>query len=369
MVMIRWFSVLSVAILGAGICGAAEPKESWITFLSRRSGENRVYRMRPDGSAVTPIFGGELKDIPGLAEGEALYREPHWARQSPDRKFFLDWAWDVKQPRDKFILPRFMIYLGRLNGGPVRVIASDGGEYFAWSPDSKKFAYSRSWQFPSQKGGYISSPTQIIILGIDGAGEKIILEKPFPQVWKILDWSPDGKKLLIEHRTTVDMLRARSRLYELDLVAADARRARKPVDRDRGQSDDPHDDSSLKTVLDDPSRWVLDGKYSPDGNTIAALIEPMPAKFQGANYPGADLVTIAVSTRKQTTVVHYPGEKLWAPLCWSPTGQEILFSRTLKPDDRREEMGPGEPGWGIWAIQTDGTNIRFVTTGWCPDWR
>ena len=316
---------------------------------------------------MTPIFGGELKDAPGLAGGETLYREPHWARQSPDRKYFLDWAWDVKLPHDKYILPRFMIYLGRLGGGPVRVIAPDCEEYLAWAPDSRKFAYSRSLQYPSLKGGLISSPIQIVTVGIDGAGEKIILEKPFPQIWRVLDWSPDGKKLLVEHRTTVDMLRASSRLYELDLVSAETKGGRKPFDR--GRSDDQQDDDRMKTVMDDSSRWVLDGKYSPDGKTIAALIEPMRARIQGSKYPGADLATIDVSTQRQQTVVRYPGEKLWAPLCWSPDGKEILFSRTLKPDDRREDQGPGEPGWGIWAIRPDGTNARFITTGWCADWR
>jgi hypothetical protein len=157
-------SVLAVLVsTAAGICKADEPRDSWITFLSRRSGENVVYKMRPDGGEVTPIFGGALKGVPGLAEGEALYREPHWCYQSPDGKYFLDWARDVKVPRDNSILPRFMIYLGRLDGGPVRAIAPDGGEYAAWAPDSRKFAYSRSWQFPSLKGGLMSSPTQIII--------------------------------------------------------------------------------------------------------------------------------------------------------------------------------------------------------------
>jgi hypothetical protein len=30
--------------------------------------------MRSDGSNLTPIFGGELQDVPGLAEGLSLYR-------------------------------------------------------------------------------------------------------------------------------------------------------------------------------------------------------------------------------------------------------------------------------------------------------
>ena len=77
-------------------------QRSWITFLSRRSGGNLLYRMHPDGSDLTPIFGGELKDLPGLREDQSLYRQPHWSRQSPDGRFFLSWARDVSSPEEKY---------------------------------------------------------------------------------------------------------------------------------------------------------------------------------------------------------------------------------------------------------------------------
>ena len=79
---------------GAGATDASDrgAEGSWITFLSHRSGGNRLYRMRPDGSEVAPIFGGELRGVPGLSEGQTLYRQPHWSRQSPDRTLFLSWT-------------------------------------------------------------------------------------------------------------------------------------------------------------------------------------------------------------------------------------------------------------------------------------
>ncbi len=46
-------------------------QDSWITFLSRRSGANLLYRMHPDGSDLTPIFGGELGEVPGLREDQS----------------------------------------------------------------------------------------------------------------------------------------------------------------------------------------------------------------------------------------------------------------------------------------------------------
>ena len=107
--------------------GADGSEGSWITFLSHRSGGNLLYRMRPDGSEVTPIFGGELRGVPGLSEGQTLYRQPHWSRQSPDRTLFLSWANDVSSPEEKYpTAVRYMIHLGRTDGGPTRVLAPDG---------------------------------------------------------------------------------------------------------------------------------------------------------------------------------------------------------------------------------------------------
>ena len=59
-------------------------EESWITFLSRRTGDKLLYRMRPDGTQCTANFGGTVKDIPGMRDWVTLYREPHWTWQSPD---------------------------------------------------------------------------------------------------------------------------------------------------------------------------------------------------------------------------------------------------------------------------------------------
>ena len=58
------------------------------------------------------------------------------------------------------------------------------------------------------------------------------------------------------------------------------------------------------------------------------------------------------------------------PICWSPDGRQVLFARfndknaAIKPD--REP--PGDI-FTIWSIGRDGTNLRRLTTGWCPDWR
>lgn len=169
--------------------------KSWITFLSRRFGDNVLYRMRPDGSELAPLFGGELVGLPGLAEDQRVYRRPHWTRQSPDRKFFLSWATDASSPAEKYPSgSRYMIHLGSTDGGPTRVMATDGGEVFCWSPDSGLFAYSRM-PVPDTRCVTGLAPrvasTQVVVASINGSHEEVVLEKP--GVWTACDWSPDGQ--------------------------------------------------------------------------------------------------------------------------------------------------------------------------------
>ena len=72
-----------------------------------------------------------------------------------------------------------------------------------------------------------------------------------------------------------------------------------------------------------------------------------------------------VASRRLRTIAKY-AEGIRGPICWSPDGKEILFSRHLPAGDQREKV---PDGLGIWAIRPDGTGARFLTTGWAPDWR
>src|SRR5688572_10934734 len=90
-------------------------QDSWITLLSHRTGDNLLYKMRPDGTNCKPIFGGPIQDAPGIGDGMTLYREPHWTWQSPDRKFFASWTTESMRPRRSCSLP-FSLHLGRTDG-------------------------------------------------------------------------------------------------------------------------------------------------------------------------------------------------------------------------------------------------------------
>lgn len=53
---------------------------SWITFLSNRTGQNLLYRMRPDGAELKAVFGGRVEGLPGISPKYTVYLEPHWSR-------------------------------------------------------------------------------------------------------------------------------------------------------------------------------------------------------------------------------------------------------------------------------------------------
>jgi hypothetical protein len=343
-------------------CRADGPEASWITFLSHRSGENLLYRMRPDGGETTPIFGGPLKEAPGVSDGMTLYREPHWTRQSPDRRYFLSWAADAIKPfNPDWDAPPFMIHLGRLDGGPSRIVVPPGcAEDFTWAPDSRRFAFARSCALHYLMAD-VPNRTHVVIAAIDGSPEDTVMDRQ--GAWAPLDWSPDGKRLLLWSRPGLGT--GVSRLFEFDLDRA--ARLRKAAPRV-----DPTD--ACLRPLTDASTIIADARYSPDGRAIAALASTYLKQLGDDGFDTADyrasitLVVIKDRDPQPRVVIEYP-EGLRGPICWSPDGREILFCRYLEPGDKREKMKEGHLGLGIWAVRPDGAGARFLTTGWCPSWR
>jgi hypothetical protein len=350
--------------------GKGGSEASWITFLSHRSGGNLLYRMRPDGSELAPIFGGELRGVPGLSEGQALYRQPHWSRQSPDRRLFLSWVTDISSPVEKYPAPvRYTIHLGQTDSGSTRVLAPDGHEVFAWAPDSRRFAYSRlPGPDPRTVAGLAPRVpiTQVVILGVDGSHEEVVLEKP--GIWTACDWSPDGTRLLLLYNPTTSPRFGRSDLIELDLTAARHQKGRmKELRPDLDFASGLAVEYCLKSLTDSQAiGWFSNARFSPDGSRSAVAFSRR-TQLVGLGFHELGVFDIASETLQP--LAEFPDPQwIHGPICWSPDGTEILYSRSLAPGDRRESLEDRE-GLGIWAIRSDGTGGRFMTTGWCPDWR
>ena len=371
--------ILLALVATSGHRLADEPKSPWITFLSHRTGGNLLYRMHPDGSGVESVFGGELKDMPGLSKGMTWYREPHWTCQSPDGRFFLCWAIDQGVPqRQSVVPPRFLLHLGRTEGGPTRLITPDSDEAFAWSPDSRRFTYSRSLATHWANLRHPAPPrSELVIAQLDGASEDVVLDRP--GLWSPLDWSPDGKRLLVSYLSSRILQRASSAVFELDLVAAREHMNRvgsNPKPPDPEKDGEVPTGGGLRVVL--PLRRTLgcgSARYSPDGKSIAfiesSLVPPKDDLIDPAKFAASFELKVRDLAGERDRVVCRESDIFGGPLCWSPDGGHILFSRTGAAEKTSifSRAKPGDQGMAVWSIGVDGQNLRKVTSGWCPDWR
>ena len=118
-------SFTTLALIGE--CQGAGPRGCWITFLSHGSGGNVLYRMRPDDGEVTPIFVGELKDLPGTPDGLIYDRQSHFGLRSPDEEYFVDRAfrWSSFIWEASAVSRRVRSYGRQAAGGPVTCSASE----------------------------------------------------------------------------------------------------------------------------------------------------------------------------------------------------------------------------------------------------
>jgi Tol biopolymer transport system component len=346
-----------------------------LTFLSHRSGYNQIYTSRADGSKPQPFFGGPIVDVPSFDDSYTMFREPHWTRQSPNGKYFASWVYESGEPYSQFQgTSRPMLIVGDIQGSWTRIVNPDCHEEFAWSPNSKQLAFS-IFSTANYQGTLQNRPeaTEICVSGIDGSKFRCILEKEGK--WFVLDWSPDGKRLLLERRTF-----GKNELPDLfEFRLADSLDARK-----HGKYDPEWNAKRAQEFLEplDPrldGLHLLGARYSPTRSEIA--IETCDPKGMYAPNLVADdeiergrmmrllgkIHVFDVVAKTHRKIADYE-DGIRGPICWSPDGNDIYFSRYLPKDDDREKMSDDkEHGLSIWAVGRDGTNARFVTTGWSPD--
>jgi hypothetical protein len=162
-----------------------------------------------------------------------------------------------------------------------------------------------------------------------------------------------------------------SDLFEIDMTGIIAAKNRAQA-YDRWQNNTR---SLWKPVLGHAAPVMpSDARYSPDGKLIAVTAirkTERPVEWKPLDF---ELGIIERSTNLYRKLAWHE-EGLRGPICWSPDGSQILFSRPLPKDDNREAMKVDdgalrqEYGLGLWSIRLDGADEKFLTTGWSPDWR
>lgn len=344
---------------------------SCVTFVSHRSGNNLLYRIDLGGTKATPLFGGAIQ-APAVNKGVALYREPHWTRQSPDGTLFASWAYDRGIPSDKHLgNARAMLWAGDTAGMWSQMANPDCHEIFAWAPDSKRLAFSvhsddHNWAFRPK-----TQTTEIYVSGYDGSGFECVFAQQ--GIWLVSDWSPDGDNLLVFRETPGKPIeKTVHELFELQMN--ELRRARESAGVNILDADWIVQKSNrfLKPVACDRPEWTIwHPRYSRDGRKLAVLMtdpKRMYLDVEGRK-PRALLGKIGILNLAQgtSTIVADFEDGIRGPICWTPSDREILFSRYLDVEDDREKSLPSGLGLSIWGASSDGTRHRFITTGWSPD--
>jgi hypothetical protein len=353
---------------------------SVLTFLSHRSGHNRLYRSYPDGTNPQPIFGGPITDVPSFNESYTRFWEPHWTRQSPNGKYFASWVYETGEPYSAYQgVARPMLWVGDIGGTWTRIVNPDCTEEFAWSPDSKQLAFS-ILSTDHYRGSLQNRPTatEICISGIDGSDFSCVLEQNGK--WFVLDWSPDGTRLLVERRDFGQKAEdLTTELFEFRLADAIAARKRdkKDFDAEWIVNDAPKFLNRIELNLD--GMHFSEARYSPTRNELAILIYDRKNMYAPNLVADDELgrgrmmrllgkIHLFDLDNKTSRKVADFDDGMRGPICWSPDGDEILFSRYLPKDDDREKLSAAkEHGLAIWSVGRDGSNARFVTTGWSPD--
>lgn len=266
----RFVAIIAISLAATSVSAQTkqEPTETLLTFLSHRSGHNLLYKSQPDGNNPQPIFGGPILDVPSVNSSYAMFREPHWTRQSPNGKHFASWTYEMGKPHSEYQgVVRAMLWVGDIAGNWTRIVNPDCREEFAWAPDSKRIAFSIS-STKNYRGSLQKSPetTEIYVSGIDGSDFNCILEQYGK--WMVLDWSPDAARILIIQRHFGQQPGdGTSALFEFRVADAMDAREREPFDPEWAAS------GALKFL--DPIVLELEGlqfntaRYSPTRNEIA----------------------------------------------------------------------------------------------------
>lgn len=154
---------------------------------------------------------------------------------------------------------------------------------------------------------------QVWIAGADGSDPRPLTDSPGQAL--PLDWSPDGRWLLVQSDRDGD--------WDLWLVARDG--------------------SEFRQVTNEPGMESF-ARFSPDGRRIA---------FTDNLAVDADLWVVGVDGQGMAKVAGGDGTDEWNPT-WSPDGEALVFART-----RRDDRSVSD----LWTVRPDGGGLRRLEVG------
>ncbi|MFJ8629088.1 hypothetical protein ACIRD3_40420 [Kitasatospora sp. NPDC093550] len=199
----------------------------------------------------------------------------------------------------------------------------------AYSPDGKQLAFSRSWGALDPAGNNQTQYSDLYLMSPDGTDVQRLTfltnDKPYSGSVSNPSWSPDGKQLTFEYRTSATGQPANSRA--IYVVSADG------------------------TGLRQLTPWELRAgdraDWSPDGTRI--LFTTYPAGPDNA--PGGGIYTIHPDGTAIGALTPAPSEAFYGSAAYAPDGQVIVFTQA-----------PAGGGADLYSMRADGTGVARLTS-------
>jgi Tol biopolymer transport system component len=283
-----------------------------IAFVGYEKGEPAT----PPSIYIIDLDSGHQTRLPLQDPNLLPFRyHPAWSPDGKKIAFVSGSIKDPKSPSGVYIYEHIFI-VGSEGGKPIQLTEGmSKNTNPAWSPDSKKIAFSSS---PCLDPGTLERPPEwgtenIYVMNADGSNKTLIIEGGYDPAW-----SPDGKKIAFV---------SGERWKYCNIYIANA-------------------DGSNRTKL----VHGCQPSWSPDGKKIA-FTEPSSTGFRIGiiDIDGSNLVWL---TKPITVELPDGRETFWGDMdpVWSPDGKKIAFT---------SERDEGH--WNIYIMNADGSNQNRLT--------
>ncbi|MFJ6623668.1 hypothetical protein ACIQOW_39630 [Kitasatospora sp. NPDC091335] len=198
----------------------------------------------------------------------------------------------------------------------------------AFSPDGKQVAFSRSWGALDPSGNHQIQYSDLYLMSPEGTDVQRLTfltnDKPYSGTVSNPSWSPDGRQLSFEYRTSGTGQPAGSRA--IYVVSADG------------------------TGLRQLTPWELRAgdraDWSPDGTQI--LFTTYPAGPDNA--PGGGIYTVHPDGTAIGALTPAPSDAYYGTAAYAPDGKSIVFTQA-----------PAGAGADLYSMRPDGTGVARLT--------